>query len=110
MLKQFKMKYLLELKIRGSTDFQGLGASFALLLYFFIKTPISYSSSPLLKTEHFLKPNIGSRASSEKKKPDDAATVRARGKGNKPGVRENGVRKQRDGVNLIWREADSLVW
>lgn len=87
------------------------------IVFFLLKLPLHTFPRRRSKQSFFLKPNIGSRASSEKINLTMQATVRERERErNKPRVRdtqrlrENGGRKQRDGVNLIWRETDSLVW
>jgi len=70
------------------------------LYFFFIKIPISYTFLLWLKTEYFLKPNIGSRALSRKKKkkgktlkPDHTGNSE-RGRETSQ-VRENGGSKER---------------
>lgn len=81
------------MKIPGSADLQGSGPSLA-RHRIFIKTPISYNAQPLFKTEQFLKPNIGSSASSEKQKPYNRGYSK-RGGENKRETRKQSERKLR---------------
>lgn len=90
--------------IQNTLRVWGLSCSF---IVFFIKIPISYTSLLQLRPEYFLKPNIGSGASSENKNKSND-TGYSEGQKNTSRERENGGGAERDEVNLIWGETDSL--
>lgn len=62
-----------------------------------------------MKAEHFLKPNIGSRAWSEKRNLMMPAHSEGGREGGERGSSQERERKRRDWVNLIWRETDRFI-